>query len=85
MPSNKYEEAGNLIPIASFLPGELELKNIKSALEEMEIDFRMEGSRVYQILVLPKDAEKTISVLNRIKLAGKMTIYSMLDKGDKSL
>jgi hypothetical protein len=61
--------------VASFIPGVVGVDSIEAILKEAKIEFMTEGSRAYQILVMPKDVKKAIDALKRSKMANKITFY----------
>jgi hypothetical protein len=67
----------DFIAIGSFVPDPTDLAAIEEALGGAGIDFRMEGSRAYQISVLPADAARAIEALKRSGPADRITIYAV--------
>ena len=75
MTNKNEEEPEAWTPVASFIPNAADIEEVQTALNQAGIEFGMEGSRAYQILVKPGDIQKAIDALKKSKLADKITIY----------
>jgi hypothetical protein len=63
------------IPVASFVPTDVDTKAIEQALRAAKVPFRTEGSRATQILVAHDDARRAVEALERSLVASRIHFY----------
>ncbi len=65
----------NWIPVASFVPTDVDAKAIVQALRAAKLPFRTEGSRATQILVAQADIRRAVEALERSPVASRIHFY----------
>jgi len=72
---NHSRPSPDWIPVASFVPTDVDAKAIEQALRAAQVEFRTEGSRATQILVAHEDTRRAVEALEHSPVASGIHFY----------